>query len=91
MLMRYVTSTSDCRVRTPKRNNQACVGNCERQCMALLANDGESITRKSWGKEDAPEAWRLRVTSSTKTWRRTFWYTVMTFSLLVDRRGVNMC
>ena len=75
-----------------KRNNQACVGNCERRCMALWMrpNDGESITRKSWRKEDAPEAWRLRVTSSTKTWRRTFWYTAMTFSLLVDRRSVHV-
>ena len=59
---------------------QACVGNCERQCMALWMrpNDGESITCKFWRK-DSPEPWRLRVTSSTKTWRRTFWYTAMIF------------
>ena len=43
----------------------------------MRPNDGESITRKSRRKEDSPEAWRLRVTSSTKTWRRTFWYTAM--------------
>ena len=89
MLMRCVTSTSDCRVRTPKRNNQVCVGNCERRCMVpwMRHTDGESISLKFWWLEDAPVAWRLRATSSTKTWKRTFWYTAMIFFIVGRQKG----
>ena len=81
MLMRCVTSTFDCRTRTQRQSKQACAGNCVRLCTDLWIqhNGGESITLKSWRREDSREAWLLRATFSTKTWRRTFWFTAMIF------------
>ena len=89
----YADAVRDVCVRLPDEDSsQGCVGNCERQRTDLWTqpNDGESITLKFWRLEDFPEAWHLRATSSTRTWRRTFWCTVMIFSLWADRRGESM-
>ena len=49
MLMRCVTSTFDCRTRTPKQSSQACVGIAKDDVRILGCshNGGESITLKS--------------------------------------------
>ena len=56
MLTRCVMSTFDCQTKTPRQSNQACVGNCEKQCTDpwMQPNGGESITLKFWGLEDFP-------------------------------------
>ena len=69
---------------SPRQSSQACVGNCH---LWTQPNDGENTTLKFWSLEDFPEAWHLRVISSTRTWRRTFWCMVTIFSLWADSEG----
>ena len=44
-----------------------------------------------WRREDSPEAWLLRVTSSTKACKPTFWCMVTIFALWDDAAGAKAC
>ena len=78
----FATSTSDCQTRTPRQSSQVCAGNCERRCTVLwmLPNVVESTMLRLWRREDFPEAWLLRATSSKKACKPTFWCMVTIFS-----------
>ena len=54
--------------------------------MLDCVNVGENTMLRFWRREDFPEAWLLRATSSTQTCQLTFWCTVKIFSLWADVR-----
>ena len=66
---------------TPWQRSQACVGNCERRCTDLwmLPTVKENIMLRFWEREDFPEAWLVRATSSIKACKPAFWCTVTLF------------
>ena len=79
----YADAVRDVYVRSPDEDPKAkqpgvCVGNCETRCTDLWT---QSISLKFGRLEGFPEAWHPRIISSTRTWRLTFWCTVMIFHL----------
>ena len=86
----YADAVRDVCVRFPKTKQPGvCVCGKLRQTMY-----GSLDAAQRWTEHYAQvleaggfsEAWHLRVNFSTKTWRRTFWCTVMISSLWVDRK-----
>ena len=55
-----------------------------------LPNVGENTLLRFWRREDFPEAWLLRATSSMKACKHTFWCMVTIFSWWADVRGKHV-